>query len=59
MKEQKNEYSEPEEADSARTKVNSIKRDIRALGEVNTGAISEYERINERYTFLSNQKKKK
>ena len=52
----KNEYSEPEEADSARTKVNSIKRDIRALGEVNTGAISEYERINERYTFLSNQK---
>ena len=40
----------------SRSKVNSLKRDIKALGEVNTGSISEYERIKTRYDFLTNQK---
>ena len=40
----------------ARTKVNHLKRDIRDLGDVNVGSIQEYERVNTRYTFLSEQK---
>ena len=44
------------DANIARTKVNHLRRDIKELGEVNVGSISEYERINTRYTFLSNQK---
>ena len=39
----------------ARTKVDSIKKDIMKLGEVNTGAIAEYERVSERYDFLVKQ----
>lgn len=39
----------------ARSKVNSIKRDISNLGEVNVGAISEYERLGQRYEFLTKQ----
>ena len=40
----------------ARIKVNNLKRDIKSLGEVNTGSISEFERINTRYEFLTKQK---
>jgi len=40
----------------ARIKVNNLKRDIKALGEVNTGSISEFDRINTRYVFLTKQK---
>ena len=39
----------------ARNKVNKIKREINALGEVNVGAISEYERLGQRYDFLTKQ----
>ena len=39
----------------ARSKVNSIKRDINNLGEVNVGAIAEYERLGQRYEFLTKQ----
>lgn len=44
------------EVDIARSKVSKLKNDIKALGEVNTGSIAEYERINTRYEFLLNQK---
>lgn len=40
---------------AARTKVNHLKRDIKELGDVNVGAIEEFERVNTRYTFLKNQ----
>lgn len=40
----------------ARSKVNSLKRSINELGEVNIGSIKEYERVNERYTFLATQR---
>lgn len=40
----------------ARTKVNHLRRDIRDLGEVNVGSIQEFERVNTRYTFLTEQK---
>lgn len=40
----------------ARKKVKLIKREIDELGTVNVGAIDEYERISERYQFLTEQK---
>lgn len=43
--------------DMARIKVDALKKDILKLGEVNLGAISEYERISERYDFLLKQSK--
>ena len=39
-----------------RNKVNKLKREIKSLGDVNTGSIKEYERLNERYEFLTKQK---
>lgn len=41
---------------TARTKVNYLKREIRDLGDVNVGSIAEFERVNSRYTFLREQK---
>jgi chromosome segregation protein len=35
--------------------VSRLRREIRAMGPVNTGAIAEYERLTERYEFLSGQ----
>ena len=40
----------------ARKIVDKCKLEIRRLGEVNTGAIEEYERVSERYNFLTAQK---
>ena len=40
----------------ARSKVNHLRRNIKDLGEVNVGSIEEFNRINERYTFLTDQK---
>ena len=42
--------------DEARNKVSIYKSEIRKLGMVNLAAIEEYERVNTRYGFLSNQK---
>ena len=39
----------------ARNKVSSLKKKIKNLGAINTGAIQEYDRISERYEFLLNQ----
>ncbi|MDE5889367.1 MAG: chromosome segregation protein SMC, partial [Bacilli bacterium] len=44
------------EEETARLTVNNLKAKIKSLGEVNTGSISEYERLNERYSFLSSQR---
>ena len=52
----KMEYEVSPDIESSRGKVQELKRNIRDLGEVNTGSISEFERINERYTFLTNQR---
>lgn len=49
-------YSLDIEEQTARITVNNLKTKIKALGEVNTGSIAEYERLNERYTFLSSQR---
>ncbi len=50
------EYELDIDEDTARITVNNLKSKIRSLGEVNTGSIAEYERLNERYTFLSTQR---
>lgn len=41
--------------DELRSKVKLIKRTIDELGDVNVGAIKEYEQVKERYDFLSTQ----
>lgn len=52
----KMEYELDIDEETARLTVNNLKGKIKSLGEVNTGSISEYERLNERYTFLSTQR---
>lgn len=44
------------EENEARERVNELRKVIKNLGEVNTGSIEEFERINKRYEFLNNQK---
>ena len=44
------------EEDIAREKVKKLKDKIRNIGNVNLGAIDEYERVNTRYEFLNKQK---
>jgi len=43
------------EEDIARLKINSLKTEINRLGDVNVGAIGEYERLSKRYEFLITQ----
>ena len=44
------------EEELARKKVSSLKNKLKELGVVNLGSPQEFERINERYTYLTNQK---
>ncbi|RAP76292.1 chromosome segregation protein SMC [Paenibacillus montanisoli] len=52
----KERYPVPEDVVAAQNEVRDLKRRISGLGEVNLGAIDEYERVQERYTFLNDQK---
>ncbi|MEW9104877.1 chromosome segregation protein SMC [Paenibacillus sp. S-12] len=52
----KHRYVMPENIEEAKQEVRDLKKQIAALGEVNLGAIDEFERVNERYQFLSEQK---
>lgn len=52
----KHRYPIPEDVPAAQDEVRELKRGISALGDVNLGAIEEYQRVNERYEFLSEQK---
>ncbi len=45
-----------EDIQEAKKQVKQLKTSIQALGEVNIGAIEEFERVSERYHFLSTQK---
>lgn len=44
-----------EDINEAQKKLNDIKKDIRALGNVNVEAIEEYKEVSERYEFMSAQ----
>ncbi|MBW7461315.1 chromosome segregation protein SMC, partial [Paenibacillus sepulcri] len=52
----KERYPVPEDVQETQNQVRELKRRISALGEVNLGAIEEYERVKERFTFLNDQK---
>ena len=43
------------DVESARNMVSNLKRTIRELGNINLDAIEEYDKVNERYTFLTKQ----
>lgn len=47
---------EPVDRDTAQ-EISRIRREIKSLGAVNVGAVEEFERVSERYTFLSEQKR--
>ncbi|WP_442600975.1 chromosome segregation protein SMC [Paenibacillus sp. KN14-4R] len=51
----KERYPIPEDIPGAQSEVRELKREIASLGSVNLGAIEEYERVYERYDFLSAQ----
>jgi chromosome segregation protein len=52
----KQDYEKVENIEEAKNEVKAIKSKIDRLGNVNLGAIEEYDRISERYTFLSVQR---
>ncbi|MFD0616644.1 chromosome segregation protein SMC [Paenibacillus sp. GCM10027629] len=52
----KHRYPVPEDVLGTQQEVRDLKRQISALGDVNLGAIEEFERVNERFTFLNEQK---
>ncbi len=49
-------YEIKDDIEEDRSRVQSLRKSIKELGEVNLGAISEFERINTRFEFLTNQK---
>ncbi|MGM8214440.1 chromosome segregation protein SMC [Bacillaceae bacterium W0354] len=51
----KADYGLTDELEETRLKVKFIKKEIDELGTVNLGSIEEYERVQERYTFLTEQ----
>ncbi|MFF2088973.1 chromosome segregation protein SMC [Paenibacillus sp. NPDC058174] len=52
----KERYPVPEDVAGTQNAVRELKRQITALGDVNLGAIDEYERVKERFEFLTEQK---
>ena len=50
------EYKLDVEPEEARIKVNNYRANIKRIGMVNLAAIEEYERVNTRYVFLTNQR---
>ncbi|MBQ7848781.1 MAG: chromosome segregation protein SMC, partial [Clostridia bacterium] len=47
---------ELESVPKATRRIGELKRDINALGAINIGAIEEFERVNTRYTYLTDQR---
>jgi len=55
--EQALDWQEPVEVErGTAAEVGRLRREIRGMGQVNTGAIAEYERVKERWDFLSSQR---
>ncbi|EFM13027.1 chromosome segregation protein SMC [Paenibacillus curdlanolyticus YK9] len=52
----KERYPVPEDVPAAQQAVRDLKRQIASLGDVNLGAIEEYQRVKERYEFLDTQR---
>ncbi len=47
---------ELESVPKASRRINELKREINGLGSVNVGAIEEFDRVNTRYTYLTDQR---
>ena len=47
---------ELESVPKATRRIGELNRDIKALGTINIGAIDEFERVNSRYTYLTDQR---
>ena len=47
---------ELESVGKATRRIGELNRDIKALGNINIGAIEEFERVNTRYTYLTDQR---
>lgn len=52
----KQRYAVPEDVPAVQVEVKDLRKSISMLGDVNLGAIEEYQRVSERYQFLSEQK---
>ncbi len=52
----KNEYTLEIDENIARSKVSSLRKKIKSLGDVNLGSIEEYDRVSKRVNFLNKQK---
>lgn len=52
----KSRYPIPDDIPGTQNEVRELKREITVLGDVNLGAIEEYQRVKERYEFLSAQR---
>src|SRR5690606_34494689 len=52
----KERYPVPEDIIGTQAIVRDVKRQISQLGDVNLGAIEEFERVSERYNFLNSQR---
>lgn len=50
------EYKKSEDMEQSKREVEQLKHQISNLGTVNLGSIDEYERVHERFTFLTEQK---
>lgn len=55
LREAQQTHEKTAEPGPARRRLGEIKNKIRALGNVNVGAIDEYKEVNERYTFMRDQ----
>jgi chromosome segregation protein len=53
----KERYPIPEDIIGTQNQVRELKRQMSALGDVNMGAIEEFQRVSERYEFLAGQKR--
>jgi len=49
-------YTLPEDSERERSKIRLLKKSIEELGPINLSAIDEFEQVNERYLFLTEQR---
>ncbi len=50
------EYQEPKNVQEVQKRVNELRNDIKALGNVNIDSIEEYRKLKERYDFMNEQR---
>ena len=56
FEEAKSQFTLPQDSEKERSKIRLLKKSIEELGPVNLSAIEEFEQVNERYQFLTEQR---